>query len=190
METCWVAVCLEHASVKVPTRVEPRHKRSMQGRRHCQCRGWNRRYHSLRSSLTISLQHRVCHFLDNKGMPSVRSIMSRRRFVGSGLLPTIRSIIALASRSVRRLSMRLVTYGRPAHGAWSSGLRSRAEGHACYVCGRCSGRKLRALSDQPSARPQRSSAEVWQHHFIHSHRAREATWQLNEAGPDSPLCRF
>ena len=45
----------------------------------------------------------------NRGMPSVRSMMSCRMFAGSSLFPTTRSIIALMSRSASRLMVRAVT---------------------------------------------------------------------------------
>ena len=58
----------------------------------------------------------------NRGMPSVRSIMSCRMSAGRSLLPTTRSIIALMSRSASRLMPRNVTYARPTQGDSKSGL--------------------------------------------------------------------
>ena len=58
----------------------------------------------------------------NSGMPSVRSMMSRRILAGRSLLPTTRSIMALTWRSVSRLMVRTVTYGRPIQGGSNSGL--------------------------------------------------------------------
>jgi len=45
----------------------------------------------------------------NRGMPSVRSMMSCLMLAGSALLPTTRSIIALTSRCASRLIVRAVT---------------------------------------------------------------------------------
>ena len=45
----------------------------------------------------------------NKGIPSVRSMMSCWMLADSCLLPTMRSIMALASCSASRLMMRVVT---------------------------------------------------------------------------------
>jgi hypothetical protein len=45
----------------------------------------------------------------NRGMPSVRSMMSCRVFAGSNLLPITPSIIAATSRSASRLMVRGVT---------------------------------------------------------------------------------
>ena len=58
----------------------------------------------------------------NSGMPSVRSMISCRRAAGSNLLPTMRSINAPTWRSVSRLMVRAVTYGRPIQGGSNSGL--------------------------------------------------------------------
>ena len=57
----------------------------------------------------------------NRGMPSVRSKISAITSAGSSLLPTRRATMAAASRSPSRLSARLVTCDRPAHGALNSG---------------------------------------------------------------------
>ena len=57
----------------------------------------------------------------NRGMPSVRSMMSCRMFAGSSLLPTTRSIMASMSRCASRLMVRAVTYGRPIQGGSNSG---------------------------------------------------------------------
>ena len=45
----------------------------------------------------------------NRGMPSVRSMMSCRMLAGRSLLPTTRSIIASMSRCASRLMVRAVT---------------------------------------------------------------------------------
>jgi hypothetical protein len=57
----------------------------------------------------------------NSGMPSVRSTISAITSAGSSLFPTRRAMMAVASRSPSRLSTRLVTCDRPAHGALNSG---------------------------------------------------------------------
>jgi len=57
----------------------------------------------------------------NRGMPSVRSIMSCRMLAGMSLLPTTWSIIASMSRCVSRLMVSAVTYDRPTQGASKSG---------------------------------------------------------------------
>ncbi len=57
----------------------------------------------------------------NRGMPSVRSIMSRLMFAGSGLLPVTPSISAVISRSPSRLMLSAVTLGRPIQGGSNSG---------------------------------------------------------------------
>ena len=57
----------------------------------------------------------------NSGMPSVRSTISASTSAGSALFPARRAIMAAASRSPSRLSVRLVTCDCPTHGALNSG---------------------------------------------------------------------
>ena len=57
----------------------------------------------------------------NRGMPSVRSMMSFRMLAGNDLLPVTPSIMAAMSRSPRRLMATNVTYGRPIQGGSNSG---------------------------------------------------------------------
>ncbi len=57
----------------------------------------------------------------NRGIPSVRSMISCRMFAGSGLLPTTWSIMASTSRCASRLRVRAVTCARPIQGGSNSG---------------------------------------------------------------------
>ena len=57
----------------------------------------------------------------NRGMPSVRSMMSCRIFAGSPLLPATRSMMMAMSRSASLFIVSAVTYGRPIHGDSNSG---------------------------------------------------------------------
>ena len=57
----------------------------------------------------------------NRGMPSVRSMMSCRMFAGSELVAATRSIMASTSRRVSRLIVRAVTCGCPIQGDSNSG---------------------------------------------------------------------
>ena len=57
----------------------------------------------------------------NRGMPSVRSTISAITSAGSALFPARRAMMAAASRSPSRLSVRLVTCDCPTHGALNSG---------------------------------------------------------------------
>jgi hypothetical protein len=57
----------------------------------------------------------------NSGMPSVRSTISAITSAGSSLFPTRCAMMAAVSRSPSRLSAKLVTCDRPAHGALNSG---------------------------------------------------------------------
>jgi hypothetical protein len=57
----------------------------------------------------------------NKGMPSVRSMMSCLMFAGSSSLPATRSIMLPTSRSARRLIISAATCGCPTQGASNSG---------------------------------------------------------------------
>ena len=57
----------------------------------------------------------------NNGMPSVRSTISAITSAGRSLFPTMRAMMAAASRSPSRLSAKVVTCDRPAQGALNSG---------------------------------------------------------------------
>ena len=57
----------------------------------------------------------------NNGIPSVRSTISAVTSAGRSLFPTMRAMMAAASRSPSRLSAKLVTCDRPAQGALNSG---------------------------------------------------------------------
>jgi len=57
----------------------------------------------------------------NSGMPSVRSTIPAITSAGSPWFPTRRAMMAVASRSPSRLSVRLVTCDCPTHGALNSG---------------------------------------------------------------------
>src|SRR5262249_10948999 len=72
---------------------------------------WRRNATCSASSVTYGFrfQHRLGHFLHEQGTPSVRSMMSCLMVSGSALLPVTRSIIAMISRSPRRLRVRAVT---------------------------------------------------------------------------------
>ena len=65
----------------------------------------------------------------NRGMPSVRSTISAITSAGSSLFPTRRAMMAAASRSPSRLSVRLVTCDRPTHGGVELGAESYDEQH-------------------------------------------------------------
>jgi hypothetical protein len=69
----------------------------------------------------------------NRGMPSLRSMISCRMFAGIGSLPATPSIIASTSRRISRLRVRPVTCGCPIHGGSNSGTEGYEQQHG-KVC--------------------------------------------------------
>ena len=93
----------------------------------------------------------------NRGMPSVRSMMSCRTLAGRSLLPTTRSIMALISRSASRLRVRTVTCGRPIHGGANSGRNMTIGSSPRLAPINRPDQIVLGWSDESDARPRRSS---------------------------------
>ena len=95
-----------------------------------------------------------------RGMPSVRSMMSRLMLSGRDLLPVTWSISAAVSRSPRRLRLSAVTYGLPSHGGSNSDR---------YVMMSSTGKVFRRSIVRPSA-----SSDGWVEpmHVLENHQHR------------------
>src|SRR5271163_3046523 len=86
--------------------VESRHERGMQARGDRQCRRRNRGNHGPGGGLALCFQYGLGHLLHKQGDTVATSMMSCRMVADSSLLPTMPSIMVLASCPASRLMMR------------------------------------------------------------------------------------